>query len=76
MIASRDHLQQLWRQLENDSDGSPISKPDHWGGYRLIPDSFHFLHHAERSVFKAGEREAVAYCRSESGNWQYDESAE
>lgn len=41
-----------------------LSRPDHWGGYRLIPDSIEFWHDGQ---FRLHRR--VLYTPNASGNW-------
>lgn len=41
-ISSRDELEARYHQLSADYDGRDIPKPEHWGGYRVIPTLFEF----------------------------------
>ena len=41
-ISSRDELEARYYQLSADYDGRDIPKPEHWGGYRVIPSLFEF----------------------------------
>lgn len=44
-IASRDALEDKLQQLQNhaaNSDASTITRPESWGGYRLVPQTFEF----------------------------------
>ena len=42
IIKDRDELEQLFDVAKEKSNHEPVKRPDHWGGYRLIPNSFEF----------------------------------
>jgi len=42
IIASRDVLEERFRELERQYEGRPIDRPEHWGGYRLKPARIEF----------------------------------
>jgi pyridoxamine 5'-phosphate oxidase len=42
VIESREVLEQRFRELEEEYRELPIARPDHWGGYRLVPDRIEF----------------------------------
>jgi pyridoxamine 5'-phosphate oxidase len=42
LVASRASLEETYRQLEKEKEGQHLERPEHWGGYRLIPESFEF----------------------------------
>jgi pyridoxamine 5'-phosphate oxidase len=42
VIPSRDYLEKQFETIKKDLSGKTIMRPDHWGGYRLIPDRFEF----------------------------------
>ncbi len=41
-VPSRASLEETYNHLEKKKEGQPLERPKHWGGYRLIPDSFEF----------------------------------
>ena len=42
VIESREVLEQEFQELEEKYADSPIERPAHWGGYRLVPDRIEF----------------------------------
>jgi len=42
VIPGKDHLDDLVKHFTSEFKGKPIPKPQHWGGFRLIPDMFEF----------------------------------
>lgn len=42
VIDSREVLEQRFRELEEEYRDRTIARPDHWGGYRLVPDRVEF----------------------------------
>ena len=41
-VDSREVLEKRYADLAAQYEGKTIPKPDHWGGYRLVPDYFEF----------------------------------
>ncbi len=41
-LASREELERRVAELEKQLDGKPITRPEHWGGFRVIPDQIEF----------------------------------
>lgn len=41
VVSSRDALDQVWRKLADDQQAD-LSRPAHWGGYRITPSSVEF----------------------------------
>ena len=42
-VASRDILDERMAALEQEyPDGTPIPRPDKWGGFRILPERFEF----------------------------------
>lgn len=42
LISSRAELEKEYERLKAIYEGKDIPRPDYWGGYHLIPDSFEF----------------------------------
>jgi pyridoxamine 5'-phosphate oxidase len=41
-VESREYLEQRFAELAKEYEGKEIPKPEHWGGYELIPDYVEF----------------------------------
>lgn len=42
-VASRGALENAWNHAEREfGDKEDVPRPEHWGGYRLIPEMFEF----------------------------------
>ena len=41
-VASREALEQAWKEAEEKFTGRDIPRPEHWGGYRLRPKTMEF----------------------------------
>src|SRR5690606_39863044 len=42
IIESRESLERNMMQLEQHYASAPVSRPDHWGGYKIRPHYFEF----------------------------------
>jgi pyridoxamine 5'-phosphate oxidase len=42
VIPSRTFLEENLKQLENNFEGKPIPRPEHWGGYLVVPSEVEF----------------------------------
>lgn len=42
VIADRSQLEQQLRDVQERFGDGPITRPDHWGGFRLVPEEFEF----------------------------------
>ena len=45
VIASRDELERRVREVDEEFSGRAVTRPDNWGGYRLIAERFEFWQH-------------------------------
>lgn len=41
-IPGREHLEERFMKYRKEFEGVPVRRPEHWGGYRLVPDWFEF----------------------------------
>lgn len=42
VMGSRDSLEKRYQEIKKQYEGKSVPCPPHWGGYRLIPNSFEF----------------------------------
>lgn len=47
VLTSREELEARVEELRSGREGVDVPRPDHWGGYRLTPDSYEFWQHRE-----------------------------
>jgi pyridoxamine 5'-phosphate oxidase len=47
VLPGRDELDARVAELEREHAGDVVPRPEHWGGYRLLPDAFEFWQHRE-----------------------------
>jgi len=50
VLQSREELDARVAELEREYDGGEVPRPDHWGGYRLVPESYEFWQHRENRL--------------------------
>lgn len=49
-IGSRDELEERFRELESRYEGEEVPLPPHWGGFRLVPETYEFWEHRENRL--------------------------
>lgn len=42
VLATRETLEEAYREIEKRFDGQAVSRPPHWGGYRIVPHRIEF----------------------------------
>jgi pyridoxamine 5'-phosphate oxidase len=47
VLHGREELDERVIELVRDNAGREVPRPEHWGGYRLIPDTYEFWQHRE-----------------------------
>jgi pyridoxamine 5'-phosphate oxidase len=47
VLPGRDELDARVAELEREHAGAVVPRPEHWGGYRLLPDAYEFWQHRE-----------------------------
>ncbi|MFL5917503.1 MAG: pyridoxamine 5'-phosphate oxidase, partial [Gaiellaceae bacterium] len=47
VLATRDELDAAVADLERQYAGGDVPRPEHWGGYRLRPETYEFWQHRE-----------------------------
>ncbi|TML05579.1 MAG: pyridoxamine 5'-phosphate oxidase [Actinobacteria bacterium] len=50
VLRSREELDARVAELEREHEGAEVPRPDHWGGYRLVPESYEFWQHRENRL--------------------------
>ena len=71
VIASRDTLEQLVKEYqEKYSDESAIPRPEHWGGYRVIPEQIEFWQGRPSRL-----HDRLRFSRIEQGAWTLERLA-
>jgi pyridoxamine 5'-phosphate oxidase len=63
-IASREFLEERLTHLEHESASQPVPRPEHWGGYRLVPRSFEFWQGRPKRL-----HDRLLYTRKPDGSW-------
>jgi pyridoxamine 5'-phosphate oxidase len=47
VLESRDELDGRVSELAHDYEGRDVPRPEHWGGYRLVPEAYEFWQHRD-----------------------------
>jgi pyridoxamine 5'-phosphate oxidase len=47
VLSGREELDGRVAALEREHAGKDVPRPDHWGGYRLLPETYEFWQHRE-----------------------------
>jgi pyridoxamine 5'-phosphate oxidase len=47
VLSGREELDARVAELEREHDGREVPRPDHWGGFRVVPDSYEFWQHRD-----------------------------
>ncbi len=66
-IASREALEARVRELERRYEGGEVPRPQTWGGFRIIPDSFEFWQ-GRRSRL----HDRLRFTRSDASGWRLE----
>jgi pyridoxamine 5'-phosphate oxidase len=49
-IGSRKELEERFAELEGRFEGEEVPLPPHWGGFRLVPETYEFWEHRENRL--------------------------
>jgi pyridoxamine 5'-phosphate oxidase len=47
VLSGREELDARVAELEREHNGREVTRPDHWGGFRVVPDSYEFWQHRD-----------------------------
>jgi len=47
VLSGREELDARVAELERAHEGQEVPRPDHWGGFRVVPDSYEFWQHRD-----------------------------
>jgi pyridoxamine 5'-phosphate oxidase len=70
MVESREFLERRVAELDERYAGAEIPAPEHWGGFRLSPDTFEFWQHRDNRL-----HDRLRYTRSAGTAWQIERLA-
>jgi pyridoxamine 5'-phosphate oxidase len=65
-LSDRQELDSRVRELAEEHAGDEVPRPEHWGGYRLVPDVYEFWHHREDRL-----HDRLRY-RADGGAWRLE----
>jgi len=63
VLRDRAEIDDRVAELAREHEGSDVRRPDHWGGYRLVPDAYEFWQHRDDRM-----HDRLSYRRS-AGGW-------
>lgn len=69
-VESREVLERRVAELDERHAGVEVPVPDHWGGFRLVPETFEFWQHRDNRL-----HDRLRYRKGPSGGWEIERLA-
>jgi pyridoxamine 5'-phosphate oxidase len=66
VLRDRAEIDERFAALDREHAGSDVRRPDHWGGYRLVPEAYEFWQHRDDRM-----HDRLRY-RRRNGDWLVD----
>jgi len=63
LLRDRAEIDSRVAELAREHEGSDVRRPDHWGGYRLVPETYEFWQHRDDRM-----HDRLRY-RRDNGDW-------
>jgi pyridoxamine 5'-phosphate oxidase len=63
VLRDRAEIDSRVNELTREHEGSDVRRPDHWGGYRLVPETYEFWQHRDDRM-----HDRLRY-RRDNGEW-------
>jgi pyridoxamine 5'-phosphate oxidase len=63
VLRDRAEIDKRVEELAREHEGSDVRRPDHWGGYRLVPEAYEFWQHRDDRM-----HDRLRYRRA-NGDW-------
>jgi pyridoxamine 5'-phosphate oxidase len=70
VLGSRDELDARVREYEREFEGGEVPLPPHWGGYRLVPETWEFWQHRDSRL-----HDRFRYRLQNGGEWTIERLA-
>lgn len=70
VVERREILEERVAALDQQHAGAEVPVPDHWGGFRLTPETFEFWQHRDNRL-----HDRLRYRRGPGGAWQIERLA-
>ena len=62
MLSNRDEIDERVAELDRQHAGGDVPRPEHWGGYRLVPKTYEFWQRRDDRM-----HDRLRYRRSDGG---------